>query len=272
MRPGGPLGALLGVCLTAAAVLAQEFPLFDTHIHYSQSAWDTYSPEAALAILNRAGVRRALVSSTPDDGTLKLYEKAPRQVVPFLRPYRTRDDIGTWTQDPAILPYVEGRLARGIYRGIGEFHLSGGQAASPVVRRIVALAVQDNLFLHAHADETAVEELLQADPRVKVLWAHAGMSAGPETVGRLLDRYPTLWVELALRSDVAPEGRLDPAWRSLFLRHSDRLMVGTDTWINSRWEGLPGILDQVRAWLRQLPRDIAEQIASGNAERLFGSP
>ncbi len=98
------------------------------------------------------------------------------------------------------------------------------------------------------------------------------MSSGPEAVGRLLDRYPTLRVELALRSDVAPDGRLDPAWRDLFLRHSDRLMVGTDTWINSQWESLPEILDRVRAWLRQLPRDAAERIGSLNAERLFGPP
>ncbi len=148
--------ALVVGLLAVPAVFAQPLPLFDTHIHYSQPAWDVYSPEAALAILNRAGVRRALVSSTPDDGTLKLYEKAPRLVVPFLRPYRTRDDMGTWTQDPTVLPYLEGRLARGIYKGIGEFHLSAGEAGSPVVRGTVALAARHNLFLHAHADETAV--------------------------------------------------------------------------------------------------------------------
>ncbi len=96
------------------------------------------------------------------------------------------------------------------------------------------------------------------------------MSAGPEAVGRLLERHPTLWAELALRTDVAPGGRLDPAWRALFLRHPQRFMVGTDTWIPSRWEALPGHLDDVRAWLRQLPRDVADQIAFGNAARLFG--
>ncbi len=201
-----------------------------------------------------------------------LYEKAPQQIVPILRPYRTPADIGTWTQDLTVLPYLEGRLARGIYKGIGEFHLSAGEATSSVVRQLVALAARDNLVLHAHADERAVEELLRLDPRVRVLWAHAGMSAGPETVGRLLDAFPTLWVELALRSDVAPGDRLDPAWRALFLRYPDRVMVGTDTWVNDQWERLPQILDRVRAWLRQLPRDVAERIAFQNAERLFGSP
>jgi hypothetical protein len=37
-----------------------------------------------VAILDRAGVRRDLVSSTPDDGALMLYDKVPQRIVPFL--------------------------------------------------------------------------------------------------------------------------------------------------------------------------------------------
>ena len=271
MRNGWIFIAALGLLFAGPpADSAQDFVIFDAHLHYSQESWDRYSPEAVLAILDRAGVKRALVSSTPDDGTLKLYEKAPKRIVPFLRPYRTRSDMASWFQDPAVLAYMEERLKKGIYRGIGEFHLSGGQTNTPVIKRLVELAVQENLILHAHSDDRAIEELFALNPKVKILWAHAGMSAGPDVVGKLLDRYPTLWVELALRSDVAPGGQLDPAWRALFLRHSQRFMVGTDTWVPSRWDALPASLDDVRVWLRQLPRDVAEQIAFGNAARLFG--
>src|SRR5439155_26897538 len=76
-----------------------QYPVFDAHIHYSRPDWDAYPPERALALLARAGVRRALVSSTPDDGTLKLYARSPTVVVPFLRPYRTREDMGGWHAD-----------------------------------------------------------------------------------------------------------------------------------------------------------------------------
>lgn len=264
------LTALSLILVGPAADSAQDLPIFETHLHYSQNSRDSYTPEAILAILDKAGVTRALVSSTPDDGTLKLYEKAPARIVPILRPYRTRGDMATWFQDPAVLAYVEERLKKGIYKGIGEFHLSGGQTGTPVIRRLVELAVEKNLILHAHSDDRAVAELIALNPKVKILWAHAGMSAGPDVVGKLLDRYPTLWVELALRTDVAPGGTLDPAWRALFLRHPQRFMVGTDTWVPSRWDVLPNYLDDVRAWLRQLPRDVAEQIASRNAARLFG--
>ena len=93
--------------------------------------------------------------------------------------------------------------------------------------------------------------------------------AGPATIDALLARHPQLWVELALRTDVAPAGPLDPAWADLFSRYPDRFMIGTDTWITPRWAQLPRLMADVRVWLRQLPRDLAERIASGNAEALF---
>jgi hypothetical protein len=113
-----------------------------------------------------------------------------------------------------------------------------------------------------------VEILLGLAPGTRVLWAHAGMSSGPDEVGRLIDASKDLFVELALRSDVAPGGQLQPAWRDLFARHPDRFMVGTDTWIASRWESLVQVQTAARAWLRQLPPDLARRLASENAELL----
>ncbi|HEX6827560.1 MAG TPA: amidohydrolase family protein [Burkholderiales bacterium] len=250
---------------------APPLPLFDVHVHYSADAWDAYPVAEALAILDRAGIRRALVSSTPDDGTVKLYEAAPGRVIPELRPYRTPADQGSWHRDESLVPYLEERLRRGIYRGIGEFHLSARDAGSPVVRRVVELAVVHELVLHVHGDARAVEGLYALDPRAKILWAHAGMVEPPETVARLLGRNPNLWVELSMRLDeVAPGGRPDPAWSALFLRFPRRFMYGTDTWTPSRWPELPRIAQSARTWLEQMPSEIAEGIAWRNAEALFG--
>jgi len=263
---------LLGVLAhLAPAVQAADLPLFDAHIHYSRPDWDVYTLEQALSLLARAGVRRAIVSSTPDDGTLKLHEEAPARVVPFLRPYRTREDMSSWPRNPEVQAYVEERPRRGVYRGIGEFHLFAGDADAPVVRRIAELARHDGLLLHGHVDEATVEKLLTLYPDVRILWAHAGMSSPAATVGRLLDRYPKLWVELALRSDVASGGTLTADWRALFLRHPDRFLVGTDTWVTSRWEDLQPSMRAVQDWLAQLPPAVAEKIAHGNGERLFPS-
>lgn len=241
-------------------------------MHYNLEARATYSPEQAIAILRRSGVRRALVSSTPDESTFALYELDPRLVVPILRTYRRPDDLATWTRDESLVPYLEARFRKGVHQGIGELHLGAAQVAHPVVRAVVAMAIREDVFLHVHGDARTVEELVRSEPRLKILWAHAGLSATADTVGRLVDRYPTLWVELAIRTDVAPGGALDPSWRALFLRRPDRFLAGTDTYVAERWELQPEILGEVRGWLRQLPSEVAERIAHGNGEALFGPP
>jgi hypothetical protein len=221
-----------------------------------------------LLLLDQAAVRRGFVSSTPDDGTVRLYEAAPDRIIPVLRPYRQVGELSSWHQDPTVVPYLEERLARPIYRGIGEFHLMGTEARSPVVRQVAELARRHGLFLHCHCDAEAAEILLGLASGVRVLWAHAGMGAGPDEVGRLVGASAQLLVELALRSDVAPGGQLDPGWRDLFRRYPDRFMVGTDTWIPSRWAGYVDVQTDTRVWLRQLPADVARRLATENAESL----
>jgi hypothetical protein len=262
-------GAVAGVTLGMAAIApADELPLLDSHLHYSQNSWQDQTPAAILLLMDQAGVRRAFVSSTPDEGTVRLFEMAPDRVVPVLRPYRQAGELSSWHQDPTVVPYLEQRLARPIYRGIGEFHLSGSDARSPVVRQVAELARRHGLFLHCHCDAAAAEILVGLVPGVRVLWAHAGMSSGPAEVDRILGASPDLLVELALRSDVAPGGKLDPAWRELFVRRPDRFMVGTDTWVPSRWAGYAAVQADTRAWLRQLPPDVARRLAMENAEAL----
>ncbi len=260
------------VFLPASPAWAQDLPIFDAHIHYSQPDWSVYTPEAIFGILDKAGVRWAMVSSTPDDGTIRLYEKAPERIVPALRPYRTRADMGTWTTDLSILPYVEGRLKRGIYRGLGEFHLSAAQTGDPVVRGLADLARRHNLFLLAHTDAAGIEALITQYPQGRLLWAHAGLGEPFEVVAAVVERHPGLMIELSLKSEVASGGRLDPRWKELFIKHPDRFMVGTDTWVTSQWDRLPDIQAGFRAWLDQLPREVAEKIAHQNARRITGLP
>jgi predicted TIM-barrel fold metal-dependent hydrolase len=253
-------------------VHGQDLPIFDAHIHYSQPDWSSYTADAILALLDKTGVRWALVSSTPDDGTVRLYEKAPDRVVPVLRPYRTRADMGTWTTDASIVPYVKERLKRGIYKGLGEFHLSAAQAKDPVVKEFAALAAQHGLFLYAHTDAAGIEELLRLYPTVRWLWAHAGLGEPFDTVARVTERNPALMIELSLKYEVAAGGTLDPRWKALFLRHPDRFMVGTDTWVTSQWDRFAAIQEGIRGWLSQLPRDVAEKLAHRNARKFIGLP
>jgi predicted TIM-barrel fold metal-dependent hydrolase len=261
--------ALLVLFAVPALVGAAELPIVDAHIHYSHDTVDVLPPKEAVAILRKAGVKRALVSSSNDEGTQKLLAEAPDIIVPELRPYRLRSDVGTWVRDDAIVTYVEERLRKYTYVAIGEFHLYGADAELPVPRRIVQLAKQYGLMLHAHSDADAVERLFTQYPEARILWAHAGFEA-PERVREMLRKHRNLWADLAFRSDHAPGGKLAPEWREAFLEFPDRFMVGTDTYVAERWHYVPEHAAWSRGWLAELPSAVAEQIAWKNGEALFG--
>jgi len=248
-------------------------PIFDTHVHYSQNSWDRYAPEQIIEKMKAAGVSRALVSSSPDTGTRKLYELDPQRIVPFLRPYHDKVTSSNWFhEEHNILPYLENRLETTIYSGIGEIHLHfEGSAAEPIVRKTARLAVAGNLYLHVHSNAAAVRTIFENEPGIKILWAHAGLTEPPQTVARMLATYQQLWVDISIReSEIAPNGKLDPAWRDVFIRHPDRITVGSDTWIAQRWDEYGEIIDFDRHWLGQLPQEVAAKIAYANAARLFG--
>jgi predicted TIM-barrel fold metal-dependent hydrolase len=194
-------------------------------------------------------------------------------VVPFIRPYRNHADRATWFRDPAIYALIEQELSRDVdWRGIGEFHVFGAtDAGTPEVKRIVDLAVARGLWLHAHCDEEALEALYRHDPRVRVVWAHSGFTVSPPRLAEWLERRPTLIGELSYRYDVTSDGKLDPAWRALLERHADRFVLGSDTWINERWERYGEIVALYRGWLSQLPSGVASAIAWRNGERLFAA-
>ena len=144
--------------------------------------------------------------------------------------------------------------------GIGEFHLDGDEADTPVIRKIVDIAVARNLWLHAHSDAAAVEKLFSFNSGVRIVWAHAGMSTPLETIDRWLARYPTLWAELSYRDIVAGSGELDSRWKALFLKYPDRFIYGSDTGYRSRW-GEVVALSTGQGLARAVAPEVAENIA-----------
>ena len=136
------MAALLAAMVSVVAPAAAQAPLpiFDAHLHYSHDAWERLPPKEAVALLRQAGLKRAMVSSSSDEGTQMLYAEAPDLVLPSLRPYRSRGEIGTWVKDPSIVTHLESRLKQFRYVAIGEYHVYGADADLPVMRRVVQLA------------------------------------------------------------------------------------------------------------------------------------
>ena len=258
-------GATVGL---PAAQAASDMPLFDAHIHYSHDAWELVPPKQAVDILRKAGLRGALVSSSNDQGTQLLMAEAPDLIVPELRPYRTRADTSGWVRDEGITRYMEERLAKYRYVGVGEFHLFGEEAELPVPKRMVAMAREHGLVLHAHSDADALERLFRQWPAARILWAHSGFEP-PQAVRAVLRRHPRLWCDLAYRSDHASGSKVDPAWRDAFGEFPDRFMVGTDTFTPERWHYIGSHAASSRVWLADLPPALAQRIAWRNAEALL---
>ena len=263
-------------------------PLLDAHLHYNVEAVQGPHPISdVLARMQRNGVRAIVANSRPNDGTKALVEARTQTdaagvtVVPFIRLYRNRADYDNWYRDESIYEMVQAEFtrgtARGPYRGIGEFHLYDSRNANgPVARKLMAFAEDKQLAVLAHVDDVAVDLLMANAPskgqKLRLIWAHTGIGGTPvERVEVMLARYPLLMGELSYRPGLTCEGGLlCPAWRALLLRYPDRFLIGSDTWINPRWQQYDELMQGYRRWLGDLPPDVARQIAWDNGAALFG--
>jgi len=276
----------------AVAAHAADYtgPLFDTHLHYNEEAWNgssgPFPPAEALARMQRNGVRAIVGNSRPNDGTrtlaaLRETREAGVTVVPFVRLYRNRADYSNWFRDESIHEMVLAELERGTasgpYRGIGEFHLyESANANGPVAKKLMALAERKQLAVLAHVDDEAVDLLMANTPSqgrdTRLIWAHTGIGGTPVArVRQMLERYPKLMGELSYRPGLVCEGgTLCAPWRELILAFPDRFLIGSDTWVNQRWSAYDELMRGYRGWLGELPPAVAQRVAWDNAAGLFG--
>ena len=266
-------------------------PLFDAHLHYNQEAWNgqtgPHPLSDVLARMQRNGVRAVLANSRPNDGTRALAEagaataQAGVTVVPFVRLYRDRADYDNWFRDDTIYQMVQAELARGTpagpYRGLGEFHLyDSANANGPVARLLMALADNRGLAVLAHVDDVAIDLLMANTPskgqQTRLIWAHTGIGGAPVArVDALMARYPLLMGELSYRPGLTCDGgMLCPEWRALLLKYPNRFVIGSDTWVNQRWQYYDELMQGYRTWLGGLPPEVARAIGWDNAARSFG--
>lgn len=275
----------------SASIQAADYsgPLFDAHLHYNEEAWSgsvgPHSPADVLARMQRNGVKAIVANSRPNDGTkaLAASEQTARAgvtVVPFIRLYRNRADYDNWFRDETIYEMVQAEFARGVsgaqagpYKGIGEFHLyDSANANGPVAKKLMQFAEKNKLAVLSHVDDVAIDLLMAHAPNARLIWAHTGISGAPVArVEALLARYPTLMGELSYRPGLTCDaGKLCPEWRALLLKYPGRFMIGSDTWVNQRWQYYDELMKGYRSWLGDLPPDVARKIAWDNGATLFG--
>ncbi|MCP4305426.1 MAG: amidohydrolase family protein, partial [bacterium] len=154
-----------------------------------------------------------------------------------------------------------------------EFHIHRLDTSDEVLfRSVIEMAKARDVHLHVHSGTEPIRWLYGLDSDVKIIWAHAGLGEPPGAIYDLMNEFPSLHADTSLREGgiLGSGGDFDPAWKKVIMDFQDRLMVGSDTWVNGQWERYADIIASNRSWLSMLPRDVAEKIAYKNAERVFG--
>lgn len=136
-----------------------------------------------------------------------------------------------------------------------------------------------------------LERLLLHNPKATIVWGHAGGDHlgdfTPDAVSELLDKHPGLIVSLKVAGPKAPlknkllaGRRLNPTWRAVLTRHSDRFVIGTDNFYAGPEIDIAAPpaefsrnnvrkLQATQLFLSLLPADVATRIGSENAIRLY---
>jgi hypothetical protein len=143
------------------------------------------------------------------------------------------------------------------------------------------------------------ERLLADHPGARIVWAHGGSdftgNLTPALVGRLMEAHPNLFMSLrpvppqvnaanpfGLRFYnliLTPSG-IDPGWLALLHKHSDRFVIGSDSFFMSPaastegaaatlGRGNQGRLAASLTMLSRLPPDLASKIATANPLRIY---
>lgn len=135
------------------------------------------------------------------------------------------------------------------------------------------------------------EALLARHPSTTFVIAHVGSCAEDlGYVGKLMDRHPNLYIDLAAR--INELGRQPYTARQFFIRHADRILFGTDfiadqdpaelypyyfrfleTFDEYFDYGPPGTQNSMGRWKIYgigLPEDVLHKVYYGNAARLLG--
>lgn len=271
--------ALLTVVTPAGAEYAG--PIIDAHSHVPNgSAVDAY-----VAAMKRHNVVKVVLLGVggvqKDDGAwiAAAAAKYPDLVVagqPVADP-----------TSPGAAARLDADLARSRARAAGEIHVRqvsrkiDRSPADPAFVKLLEVAGRHNVpvIIHQELDAGAtasLEAALKAVPSATIVLAHAG-SATPAVLDGLLARHRNLIVDLsgmhfqrtpALATET---GRLDPAWKALIDKRSDRFLIGIDVWAARLFE--PAMLDRLMTWTRrilgELTPEAAARVGHGNAAALF---
>lgn len=128
---------------------------------------------------------------------------------------------------------------------------------------------------------SGLERLLAHNREARIVWAHAGWdNTGHWTVElcrRLLEKHPNLYMSIKIDSLSLPDNRplenrvIRPEWVELLRAFPDRFVIGSDQFYTSPRLPIRRVpsAEGPRAFLNQLPADLAQKVGIDNPRRLY---
>jgi Amidohydrolase len=281
---------LISISLTGSVSASELFA--DSHIHFNWDHRKETSAEEVVDILKRHNVGLTIVAGTPSELALELQEKGGDWIIPFFSPYIHELGKRDWYLDEQVVKDAEQGLQDGLYYGIGEIHFMNGfkpRTNNRIFLQLIDLAKKYDVPLLIHIDsgnELTFQRLCQANPGVRMIFAHAGGNLRPRHIEKILLSCENVWVDFAARDPwryggISEEDHtLLPEWKKLVLKYPDRFITGTDpVWKVTRWstwdtddEGwthYQELYDYHWTWLKDLPADVRKKIAWQNTQTLL---
>lgn len=133
------------------------------------------------------------------------------------------------------------------------------------------------------ANLPGLERLFSHNQKTRFVWAHVGfeplLTRDIPVVRHMLQSHPNLYMSFRLNrgapkpaATIDADGEIKPQWDDLIQEFSDRFVLGSDAFYQgggiARGSSDTG-LDNLRKLVDQLPPDVGNKIASGNAIRIY---
>ena len=289
---GRRLQQLAAACVLMASLSAQaaeprNVAYVDAHSHL----YAGMRADEEIQAFRDAGVAAVLIM-WPDPWPVRtLADQNPGYVIPMLSISSNKTVLSDAT--PAMFANARDEMG---FCGFGELAtrlLSNGEISDadsisdPRRMAIYDLAEAKGTAVNMHvsledpATIAAYERIVALRAHAQFVLNHGGLTAGPELLGRLLARYPNVYVELSGRltpptadrprpqSALDADGMLKSDWRALFERFPDRFLFGMDVNSDAAVQGMPERLAIARKAFAELPLEIEENIAFRNVGRIL---
>jgi predicted TIM-barrel fold metal-dependent hydrolase len=301
------LVTLLALSAFAGESHAREVYFIDVHSQVDRQV----DSQTVVALLNQGGVRETILSSTGNasqEKVLDLARRNPAQIIAAVRtkgymtttpPDRYRQTVDAQVRSRAygamaeVLVYHAAKSAEG---GRVNFPEVSVEPDDPRVLFALDLAIRNRWPFIIHIEFAALpaaqrtvfmtkfEALLAKYPDEPFALIHMGQLDASE-VGRLIAAHPNVCFIASTSNPItANRGnqpwtnmfagrRLAAEWKALLVGHPDRFLLAFDNVVAPSWG--QQYLGQIALWrgaLADLPDDVADSFAHGNAERLWHLP